>query len=281
MELNEANVSPKMEKKKRERIKFSFRPRAKWQERKDRWLSFYPIFHRLKFTICSSSYFDERAQIESCLTTMIAIAGFSLQAFGLFPAWVAIIWSVLFLVPWGSFYLALPIYSGLDECEYFQYGFYLYGEKSWTFNCFVWCWRKTHHFDMPWHWKWVRTSALHRDGSWIHETKGDRKDFWQVIWKEALWHAEYPYRYVLTDGTIQDVTAEIRVEEREWRWKWLTWLPFPKSVSRTIDIKFSDEVGPERGSWKGGVMGCSYKMRDGELPEQTLRRMERERRFER
>lgn len=48
---------------------------------------------------------------------------------------------------------------------------------------------------------------------------------------------------------------------------------------RGIDVDFDGEVGERTGSWKGGTVGCSYESRPGETPVQTLRRMERERRF--
>lgn len=56
------------------------------------------------------------------------------------------------------------------------------------------------------------------------------------------------------------------------------WFPF-RRLSRYINIDFSDEVGERSGSWKGGVLGCSYEMQRNETPLDTLRRMERERVF--
>lgn len=56
------------------------------------------------------------------------------------------------------------------------------------------------------------------------------------------------------------------------------WLPF-KKLSRYIDIEFNDEVGERSGTWKGGVLGCSYDMKKGESALDTLRRMEVEQKF--
>jgi len=90
------------------------------------------------------------------------------------------------------------------------------------------------------------------------------------------------YKYVCRDGTIQDdIIATYSVEEREWRWKALRWLPWPRKVSRCISVEFDKEVGEERGSWKGGTIGCGYEMRVGETPDECLYRMQRERRFSR
>lgn len=85
------------------------------------------------------------------------------------------------------------------------------------------------------------------------------------------------YRYETLRGEVQNVRAKVVRERTTRRWKWT---PFRK-VEHSIWVSFSDEVGPERGSWKGGVTGCGWTMKRGESVVQTLRRMERERRFER
>jgi hypothetical protein len=80
---------------------------------------------------------------------------------------------------------------------------------------------------------------------------------------------------------VQKREATIKVEEREWRWHWFKWLPLTKKVRRTIAIDFNGEVGEGTGSWKGGTMGCGYELLPNETPLQCLRRMERERKFNR
>lgn len=105
-------------------------------------------------------------------------------------------------------------------------------------------------FDMPWAWR-------HRK----HEVLSEPKS--------------HPYTYRLRSGEVQERTATIKEERRLWT---RPWLPY-KRESRYIDISFSDEVGERSGSWKGGVLGCSFDMLEGETPLTTLRRMEAERRF--
>jgi hypothetical protein len=78
---------------------------------------------------------------------------------------------------------------------------------------------------------------------------------------------------------VQERTATVNVEEREWRQHWLKWTGLFANVQRTISVNFSDEVGERSGSWKGGCTGCSYQLRADETPEQSLRRMEAERKF--
>lgn len=139
-----------------------------------------------------------------------------------------------------------------------------------------------HVFHFPNKYDWVRTSTLLKNQMWLNETKGSRKnwDFHKET-EEILWKESHPYQYKLKSGEVQNVTATIGVSEREWRWRWFKWLPFPKKVSKTIDVDFSEEVGEERGSWKGGTLGCGYEMKQNETPLECLRRMEAERRFER
>lgn len=39
-----------------------------------------------------------------------------------------------------------------------------------------------------------------------------------------------------------------------------------------LDLRFSEEVGPQKGSWKGGTIGTGCDMLPGETPEQAFRR---------
>lgn len=150
-------------------------------------------------------------------------------------------------------------------------------------------------FYWPWAWDWFRTSYLLDDGTLLHELRRDRPainpkgspyatnfDHWQSIREireRRAWRETHPYRYVLRSGDVQERTATIEIHEAERRRRWLMWCPWFARVSRSIDIKFSDEVGERAGSWKGGCIGCGWDLLPGETPEQSLRRMERERKF--
>lgn len=74
----------------------------------------------------------------------------------------------------------------------------------------------------------------------------------------------------------EHLTVTTRIEEREWRFgtgyfKWLSLFRRPK-VSRSLDLRFSGEVGREKGSWKGGTIGHSIEMLPDELHEAAFRR---------
>ncbi len=82
----------------------------------------------------------------------------------------------------------------------------------------------------------------------------------------------------------------------------LKWFPYIKKVRKTIGIEFSyggaidrkvivekngfqlkkkytGEVGERTNTYKGGTLGCGYNMLPNETPLETLRRMEKERKF--
>ena len=127
---------------------------------------------------------------------------------------------------------------------------------------------------MPWDWQHVRHQVW--NGKELVEPA---KNEYHPPYTDGRIVEYHPYRYVLKNGTIQDRTATIYGEEREWRWRWFTWLPWPNQIGRCINVDFSDEVGERTGSWKGGTIGCGYEWRHGETMLQALRRMEKERKF--
>lgn len=257
------------------RYRFSLRRKIANPDR-DKWISFHPNFGKLRLTFSPYTYFDERAEISSYLTTLVAIAGAIVTLSAGLPSWLFLIWCPLFLVPWGETFIHVPLFTGINQCEHPQYGFYLYGERPF-FDSFWLCLGEPIGFDMPWSWEWIRTSTLLKDGTWQHETKANRKGFKEQT--DFIWTETYPYTYRLNSGKIQERIATVKVEEREWRWRGFQRLRFLAKINKTISVGFNEEVGERTGSWKGGVLGCGYIMRHGELPEHTLRRMERERKF--
>jgi hypothetical protein len=84
-------------------------------------------------------------------------------------------------------------------------------------------------------------------------------------------------RYLVRDGYDGEmIVAECFIEEREWRFgtgwfKWLSWFRRPM-IKRSLDISYSKEVGPRKGSWKGGMTGHSCEMLQGDTPMQAFLR---------
>lgn len=126
---------------------------------------------------------------------------------------------------------------------------------------------------LPWkQWRHVRHSIYGVDGEHLFDESAypNWLDFHKA--KEAV-----PARsFLLEDYDGVRIVATTRIEEREWRFgdKWCSWLSIfrkPK-INRTLDIHFSSEVGPEKGSWKGGTVGTGIDMLPGELHEAAFRR---------
>ena len=251
---------------------------------KNDWLEFHPEFRMANFRVEKAGYFDSRPQVNFSLTTLLGMIGLLISPF--VGIWFALaMLAVILFIPWGQAYLKIPYNTGIDECEPPSWGFYFYGEGRKIPDNFVICkGSKTKHIDLPWALDWVRTSRMAKDGSWLHERKGDRKrgidhDWWSEETQAKLWKETHPYQYVLGDGRIQDRLATIMVEEREWRPRWFRWTNIFAKIRTDIDIEFSGEVGEREGSWKGGTVGCSWDLLPGETPLECLRRMEKERVF--
>lgn len=127
------------------------------------------------------------------------------------------------------------------------------------------------HF--PWKsWRPVRYSLYRPDGSHFC-TQPAGADILELL-DQVEKCPKAVFEFEDFDG--ERITATCTVEEREWRrgsgwFKWLSWFYKPK-VSRCIDIRFSSEVGPERGSWKGGITGHGIDMLPGESCERGFRR---------
>ena len=95
---------------------------------------------------------------------------------------------------------------------------------------------------------------------------------------EAIKREKYQFTYTTKYGERQETTATCFMEEREWRQRWLKWTKLFNHVSPDVNISFADEMGSERGSWKGGVIGVGAPMtkeeRDNLDMESAFRRYE-------
>lgn len=172
------------------------------------------------------------------------------------------------------FYINLLIRSGGGDAER-SWGFYFMDRRNFVFR-----WGKGYYsFDLPFiSLVFVKHEIMSLDRKRVvYLVQPGLKDFDLEETAKRENSADFSYRYELLNGKTQDVNATVVVERFTRRWKWT---PL-KQVQDSIWVSFSEEVGPERGSWKGGVTGCGWTMERGETVVQCLRRMERERRFER
>lgn len=139
-------------------------------------------------------------------------------------------------------------------------------------------WKRGVNFSInPFEWKFMRHEVRRADGMWV--PCGDGRKLGESDVPDGREVLVYPYWYQLKSGEVQKRTATIFVERRAWRPRVLRWMGLIEKVWTCIDVRFSEEVGERTGSWKGGCTGCSYELKRGETPEQSLRRMERDRKF--
>lgn len=256
-------------------IKFKFT--EKDTEDYDKWISFYPkrdYQTPFKLKIEKYGYFDPRPQFNFNITSILAVILPFLNLWFL-PL------SILFLFyGWGSVYMRLPYDTKKsNESENPEYGFNTFTHTGIiTEIWFYWGWKRK-HMDLPWALRWYRTSLFLKDGNWETEKKGSRKEFWNEKWDKIKFVERHPYSYKLKSGKVQHTIATVTIEEREWRRKWLPFSELFNNVDKSIKIDFDSEIGERSGSWKGGVLGCSYTMLPWETAEETLRRMEKEKKF--
>ena len=140
-------------------------------------------------------------------------------------------------------------------------------EKNW--GCFL-----------PWtQWRHIRRSMFDTNGKhfwteWSRPRGFKFRDQWGA--ETAIKDACPTAVFEVEDYDGQRITAKTRIEEREWHFgtgwfKWLSIFRKPK-LHRSLDIEFASEVGPEKGSWKGGLIGTSIETLPGELHEAAFRR---------
>ena len=250
----------------------------KYKTEDPKWVSFYPKFNS-GFYVEKAGYFDERPQIHTSLTQLAVIA---ILPFLLFKSLLFLLLIPLVFFGWGTMYINLPIKTGIQDCDSAAWGFNYHDNKIWIYigggGNFEGG-KKWKTFTMPWDYTWVRTSLLLKDQkSWVHETKGNRLEFYNDEWKnkDLVFIETHPYIDKFDNGSL---LATIRVEEREWRPLWLKRTSLFAKVRKTIKVEFSQEVGKQKGSWKGGCTGCGYEIREGESPIECLKRMEKDRKF--
>ena len=134
---------------------------------------------------------------------------------------------------------------------------------------------------LPWtQWRHIRHSFYGLQGEHLYDEEhgyrlGDGANgAWEA--RRAREVAVPTATFTIKDFDGEEVIATTKIEEREWRFgtgyfKWLSLFRRPK-IQRSLDIRFSGETGPEKGSWKGGTIGTGLEMLPGELHEPAFRR---------
>lgn len=125
---------------------------------------------------------------------------------------------------------------------------------------------------LPWtEWRCVRYRLYDRDGNlFYNDTQPPGSD---VVTQYAE-QLERQFVFEDVDGSV--VHATTYLHEHEYRrgtglFTWLGRLVRPR-IHRRLNIAYSDEVGKEKGTWKGGVVECSAPARLSELHDAAFQR---------
>lgn len=139
---------------------------------------------------------------------------------------------------------------------------------------------RTKGYFLPWKaWRCIAHRRYGADGTFHADMQafgriGIDPERW--VERHAVENATPTLRFAFDDYDGERNTAITHIEEWEWRLGegWFKWLGFvlPKKRRRALMLNFVSEVGREKGSWKGGVMGTSIDMLPGETAEAAFRR---------
>lgn len=89
----------------------------------------------------------------------------------------------------------------------------------------------------------------------------------------------YTYQWRYHPQVVQHATARVTSSERVDRLKFGPWWLPKRRVSRSLWVDFSEEMGDERGGWKGGVTGAGFEIRPDQTWQEAYRQMQKERTF--
>ena len=185
-------------------------------------------------------------------------------------------------LPWSHGYS-----EQLDEDFRKAYGWEFYDHGNGHIDELYMNWKfKSKFIELPWEWNWYSTTKIDANNN-VYKVD------YRLPWKERDriddeankkiraegGRMQSAYTYILKNGKVQNTIADYYEVIREWRPKCMMWQNLITLKKHEIEIEFKDEIGSRAGSWKGGCVGCSYEMKKGELPIETLRRMEKERKF--
>ncbi len=159
-------------------------------------------------------------------------------------------------------------------------GFYIHTGTFWICRRAKKNWSK----DFPWVYSFYQKSVLTTEGWKVTNNQLTKENY--VPKPEEIVTETYPAQYEIKDRDdtvteLQEFNATITYEEMTWRMHMFFKIPLFQRTRRYIDIKYDAEVGPGRGSYKGGVLGTGAVVLPGETGEQTLRRHLKERRYRR
>lgn len=132
---------------------------------------------------------------------------------------------------------------------------------------------------LPWtQWRHVRKSWYDNKGNHIVTHKeGNKGSYWKEREKSEKMAEMFPHvSFVVEDYDGMITTAHTDIQEHEWKFGegWFKWLCIFRKplIVRSLNIKFDDEIGKEKGTWKGGFIGTSIDMTKEETHKDAMLR---------
>lgn len=120
-------------------------------------------------------------------------------------------------------------------------------------------------------WRCVRNSVYTPDGAhFATEEKGK----WDAFYKTREECPKSYFGFEDCDGDMRIASCIIEEREHHRGDGWFKWLSIfsPAKIYRSLWFEFDYEVGPGKGSWKGGTCATGISMLPGEDPETAFRR---------
>lgn len=204
-----------------------------------------------------------------------------------------VLFAIEFIFPWIN-------KKWEDECDPPRYGIEIHSNTFWIYRggegnmkggCKWWTWNISwftknfykhyilgkndewidvtyHKWDSPER-KWVDENIGHLEFNPNFQTIDDEHSLAKTYY--GIWDDKY-------DG--KQIDAKYRVEKRIWRPKWFMWTSKFQIIEKSIDVAFKEEVGSQKGSWKGGVLGAGIAFKDDtETPQECFKRMNEEKNY--
>lgn len=129
---------------------------------------------------------------------------------------------------------------------------------------------KSKGYFLPWtQWRFIRYAQYDNNNELFYESFGSHGDYEE---REKCPTVDFLFK----DYDGEEIAAKTKIEVREWYFGegWFKWLSLfrSKRVRKSLGLSFSSEVGPEKGSWKGGTTGHGIDMLTGESHEDAFKR---------
>lgn len=174
-------------------------------------------------------------------------------------------YAISFCFVWGKVQIHLPFKTRLSEgCDMPQYGFY-YAHRN---LCICWGGKydrewgqvtipRFYSWDIPFISYVFEYHKMQIDGLWV-EYDFDLYD--------KMDKAPKQFNYFHGQEVIP-VTVTWSINKRQWHRKWLPWI---KMIHIDYQFESNEELGPRRGSYKGGTIGFSRTVTGNETALQAL-----------